>query len=129
MGTARYLVLLGIAAGIEREVSLGDVVFGDPIIAYEYAKVEEHTYRNSPRPFRPPETPVAAFVQAVPIFRLASEGTEHSIKVVLGRVASGSKLVAARINSDTRGRRSAVSDEIYIPKRFPLLTDFPWSFR
>jgi nucleoside phosphorylase len=100
-----YLVLLGIAAGYRGEVDMEDVVFGHPIIGYEYSKVAEKLHQNEPRFFPCDErlVRIAQQLEGVGLEIFPSEQS-HKSHLQIAAVASGSKVVASQeFWSDLRG--------------------------
>lgn len=92
----RYLVLIGIAAGFRKNAKLGSIVIADQVWGYEYSKLVGDSIEREPETFRPPEVlqiapDIDREVVAIQGFDLA-----QSTPIVVGPIASGSKVVASR---------------------------------
>lgn len=100
----RYLVLLGIAAGFPGEVERGSVVVANHVLGYEYSKIYDDSSEQEPHPYVSPElSGIAPDIEGKTI-SVTIDGIEYSSKVVIGPIASGSKLVASEDFRDKLAR-------------------------
>lgn len=88
----RNVVLLGIAAGFrENDIKLGEVILGDPVIAYEYSKVYDTFEEHDTRPFLSPQNAV----KNSGIENAHINVNQKATVVKVGPIATGSKIVAS----------------------------------
>jgi nucleoside phosphorylase len=91
----RYFVLIGIAAGFRKNVKLGSVIIADQVVGYEYSKRLGDSIEREPEPYRPPKIlKLAPDIDKRTVTVTASKGSQSS-HIVIGPIASGSKLVAS----------------------------------
>jgi adenosylhomocysteine nucleosidase len=90
----RLIVLLGIAAGYQAEgLELGNVIYADPIVGYEYSKVYDDHQESKARTFK--MHPISHQMQQMEALLRESSRNDESPKIAMGKLASGNKVVAS----------------------------------
>ncbi len=92
----KFLVSMGIAAGFRQNVDLRSVVIADQVIGYEYSKTIGGSIENEPEPYKPPKIRNYASDIDRKTVTGKSGKLEQEFRIVIGPIASGSKVVASR---------------------------------
>ena len=107
----RFIVLVGIAGGVKKNINLGDVAVSDNVEYYEYKKTDKEGEHPRPIPVELPSKKLKDIIENVgedwrdKIKTSRPDGKpKEETKVVHGLILSGEKILSGKVPQDLLGR-------------------------
>ena len=107
----RFIVLVGIAGGVKKNINLGDVAVSDNVEYYEYKKTDKEGEHPRPIPVEPPSKKLKDIIKNVgedwknKIKTSRPDGKpKEETKIVHGLILSGETILSGKVPQDLLGR-------------------------